>query len=711
MRGRIPEETLTELRDRAGIVDVVSAHVGLRKVGRNHLGLCPFHAEKTPSFTVNADRGIFHCFGCGAGGNVFTFLMRMESLPFPEVVERLARRYGVTLPERAADDPTVRLRESMFRLNDQTARFFQRYLWEGAEARPARDYLVERGIGRAVAECFLLGYAPGGGDVLARRLEAAGRPHELAVRLGLIGERRGGGGCYDRFRARLMFPITDSSGRVVGFGSRSVPGTASVRGDLPKYLNSPETPLYRKGAHLYGLALARDAIRAADSALVVEGYFDVLALAEAGIAHAVASLGTALTLVQLQVLKRFTRNVIAFFDGDAAGEKAAEKSLPTFLEAGLWGRAAFLPSGDDPDTFVRREGRDAVLALLAGAAPLLEFYLDRAVRPESTPAERAAVARQVAQWLAKIADPFEYDITARRTAERLGVAEELLRRQPVRVPAGTGRAPLAIAPAAASCPDASATGAAVVAQPVTGSAAGSRGDTSNASVAAAAGAAATGAPGPEALLVELMLCDPAAAERVDSADGLALFDDPGWRAIAEEVVATVRRGGTVDAAMMLSRLNDAAAARIAGRLLSDAGDEACSARGGEASPAQGEPAFAPGDAALSVHGGAAPPTPLAGGPARASAGDASAVRLAGAPVAVLVDDCLRALAERARRRRRRAVVRQIREAETQGNRTAVDEGLRELQELRRNLARAERDPGSDARDTGPGQDLGRGAHS
>jgi DNA primase len=377
VRGRIPEEILTRIRERANIVEIVGAHVGLRRVGRNHIGLCPFHSEKTPSFTVNEDRGIFHCFGCGAGGNVFSFLMRLEGTPFPEIVERLARQYGVELPERGEDDPALRQREALFRMNDQVARFFHRYLWDSAEAAPARDYLEERGIGREVADRFLLGYAPARADSLVRKLRDGGQSLESAVRLGLIRERREGGGHYDLFRARLTFPITDSSGRVVGFGSRSVPGTPSATGDLPKYLNSPETPLYRKGSHLYGLAGARDAIRRADRVLVVEGYFDVLALAQAGIGHVVASLGTALTLGQLEVVKRFTRNVVAFFDGDNAGRAAAEKSLPIFFEAGLWGRAAFLPGADDPDTFVRREGADAALALIGRAIPLFEFYLDR----------------------------------------------------------------------------------------------------------------------------------------------------------------------------------------------------------------------------------------------------------------------------------------------------------------------------------------------
>lgn len=549
MRGRIPETTLVELRDRANILEVVSAHVGMKRVGRNHVGLCPFHAEKSPSFTVNEERGIFHCFGCGAGGNVFTFLMKMENLPFPEVVERLARRYGVTLPERGDDDPAIRHREALYRLNEKTARFFQRFLWDAAEAEAARTYLLGRGIGRDTADLYVLGYAPAGGDVLARRLRdagsdpalgASGRALALAQQLGLVGERRGGGGHYDRFRARLMFPITDSAGRVIGFGSRSVPGTPSASGDMPKYLNSPETPLYRKGSHLYGLAVARDAIRKSGRAVVVEGYFDVLALAEAGVNHVVASLGTALTLDQLHLLRRFTRDIVVCFDGDAAGARAAEKSLATFLEAGLWGHGAFLPPGDDPDTFVQREGRDAALALLAAATPLLDFYLDRAVRPESTVAERGVVAQQVAQWLRKISDPFEYDMTVRHAAERLRVPEESLRR-------GT----------TATVTDARGTAAPTRGAP-------------KANVVRAAPHVVASA---EELLVTLMLHDSALAARVDTEGALELFDEGPWRSLAIDVVDALRRDAPIDSATLLERLDDVSAARIAGRLITSSDDD------------------------------------------------------------------------------------------------------------------------------------------
>jgi DNA primase len=531
VRGRIPEEVLAEIRDRASIVEIVSGHVSLRKVGRNHLGLCPFHAEKTPSFTVSDDRGMFHCFGCGAGGNVFTFISKMENLPFPDVVARLAERYGVRLPERGEDDPARRERDDLFALNEKTARFFQRHLWENAEAEPARRYLEERGIGQAVAERYLLGWAPAAGEVLVRRVQAAGRSLEHAIRLGLVSARTGKAGHYDRFRGRLMFPITSSNGRVVGFGSRTVPGTVGDRPDAPKYLNSPETPLYRKGSQLYGLDLARNAIRDAGKALVVEGYFDVLALVEAGIEHAVASCGTALTVDQLRVLKRFTQEIVVFFDGDAAGQKAAEKSLPVFLEAGLWGHGAFLPAGDDPDTFVRREGADAARALLDQARTLFDFYLDRAIGPRTSVPERAKVAAQVAQLVRKIDDPFAYDITVRRAAERLGIAEDLLRRpQPGAAPAAGGPRPVP-RPAPAPAP--------------------------------------AGAPGAEELLVTLMLREPQIALQVEAEGGFELFEGEVWRALAERIVERVRDDQRVDAAIVLSELDEDLVARVTGRLLDD----------------------------------------------------------------------------------------------------------------------------------------------
>ncbi len=529
-RGRIPEDVLADIRDRASIVEIVSASVTLRKVGQNHVGLCPFHAEKTPSFSVNDDRGMFHCFGCGAGGNVFSFITKMENLPFPEVVERLAERYGVTLPARV-EDPERERRDAQFALNDKAARFFERHLWEGAEAEPARRYLSERGISRATAEQYAIGYAPGGGNVLVRRLREGRHELDEAARLGLIVARTNGSGHYDRFRGRVMFPITNASGRVVGFGSRVVPGTPSDRPDAPKYLNSPETPLYTKGKHLYGLAVARSAMRTAERALVVEGNFDVLALAEAGIEHVVASLGTALTLDQLRVLKRVTPEIVVFFDGDAAGQKAAEKSLPIFLEAGLWGHGAFLPAGDDPDSFVRREGPEAVKSLLEGATSLFDFYLDRAARGATTVPARALVAAHVAELVRKIDDPFAYDMSVRRAAERLGMAEELLRRS---APTGQPAGPRPSAP--------------------------------------------KGAAGPEELLITEILRQPSLAPRVQDQGAFALFEGEEWRALGERIAERVRTGQPADAAIVLSDLDEELVARITGRLMVDAPDEEANAR-------------------------------------------------------------------------------------------------------------------------------------
>jgi DNA primase len=389
-----------------------------------------------------------------------------------------------------------------------------------------------------------------------------------------------------------MFPITDSAGRVVGFGSRSVPGTPSANADLPKYLNSPETPLYRKGSHLYGLSGARDAIRKSGRAVVVEGYFDVLALAEAGVNQVVASLGTALTLDQLHLLRRFTRDIVVCFDGDAAGVRAAEKSLATFLEAGLWGHGAFLPPGDDPDTFVQREGQAAALALLVAATPLLDFYLDRAIRPESTVAERGAVAQQVATWLRKIADPFEYDMTVRHAAERLRVPEESLRRNAGAAPANPLRH-------------------------VMTARAGATHETAH--VASA-----------EELLVTLMFQDLALITRVDAEGALDLFAEGPWRSLALDVVDAVRCGAPLDPATWLGRLDDASAARIAGRLLASAGSDAEREQ--------------------------------------------------------ILTDCFAKLRQRAREHERLRVLRQIREDEARGNNAAVEEGLRLLQELRQGEA-------------------------
>jgi DNA primase len=524
--GRIPEEAIREVRERASLVEVVSDTVTLRRRGRTVVGLCPFHAEKTPSFTVSEERGFYHCFGCGEHGDVFAFVMKAESLAFPEAVRRVAQRFGIRLPETSEEGGARG--EPLAGVNAAAAAFFRAELAGQAGAR-ARAYLAERGVSDDSSERFGLGYAPGTGEALVRHLRARGLPIEHALTTGLVlrRDRPGGpGGLLDRFRDRLMFPITDTTGRVVGFGGRVLPGRPAGGDPPPKYVNSPESAIFRKGHTVYGLALAREAIRRTGRAVIVEGYLDAIALAQAGIGEAVAPLGTALTVDQLRVLRRFTDTVVACFDGDAAGRKAAARSFPIFLEAGLWGRGAFLPGGEDPDSFVRAKGAEALAACLAAAVPLVDAYLADLAGPDrEAVGRRAEAAREVARVLRRVRTPFEYDVLARLAAERLGVREEVLRAEG--------------APEAAPAPG------------------------------AVAGLATEAPRGAEELLVELMAADPAVAARVRAEDVVGDFEHPAWRRAAETLTA----GDAPDRAALLATLPRDLRDRVARRLLGEIADE------------------------------------------------------------------------------------------------------------------------------------------
>jgi DNA primase len=424
MAGRISDDTLQAIRDRVSIVEIVSGYVSLKKAGKNYLGLCPFHAEKTPSFTVNDERGLFHCFGCGVGGTVFTFLTRIERISFPEAVELLARRVGVALPQERAPTAGDDRRQKLIALNDYAQRLFREALGSPAGA-PARAYLSQRGLNPSTMERYGLGYCPPNGSGLARACAAKPVALQMAMELGLVG-RRQDGSCYERFRGRVMFPIRDGSGRLLGFGGRTL-GT-----DLPKYLNSPESALFHKGKVLYGLYEARDAIRTAERVVVVEGYLDAIALVEAGIGYAVASLGTALTAVQLRLARRFAGEVIVFFDGDRAGQEAALRAVAICAETGVWGRAAFPPETFDPDAFVRQRGAAATAALLDAAAPLADFYFRR-MNPgaAATVPQRVRAAQRVAEVLRLVKDPVQFSLLAQMAAQQLSVDESVLRQPPV----------------------------------------------------------------------------------------------------------------------------------------------------------------------------------------------------------------------------------------------------------------------------------------
>jgi DNA primase len=424
--GRFGDDKIEEVRSRADIVEIVGAHVRLRRAGRNFVGLCPFHNEKTPSFSVNAERGFFHCFGCGAGGSAFNFIMRVEGLTFPEAVRSLAKKYGVTIPEHDVSGPAAGEREAMLKASEVAAEFFAHVLWNTTDGALARDYLKSRGISIETARAFMLGFAPSRPASLAKALEKRGL-RDASVKVGLV--KRDADGAYDMFRARVMFPIRDAQGRAIAFGGRVLDAR------LPKYINSPESPLYSKARTLYGLFEARQAISSSapagkDRAILVEGYFDVIALWQAGFKEAVAGCGTALTVDQLRVLSRYTKNVIACFDGDAAGRKASMRALEIFLQAGLLGRGIFIPSGFDPDTHIRERGAAAFAELTDKSVLLVDYFLsEQAGEARGSIAERARAAQRVAEMLKLVGDPFQFDLLARKAADLLSIGEEVLRKE------------------------------------------------------------------------------------------------------------------------------------------------------------------------------------------------------------------------------------------------------------------------------------------
>jgi DNA primase len=411
--GRIPDSVVDEIRERVDIVDLISRYLTLKPAGRNHKGLCPFHSEKTPSFNVSRDRQIFHCFGCGVGGNVFGFLMRHDNLAFPEAVRALGRECGVEIAEeeRSERDQSQRLAKA-----NQVAQRLYRGALASAEGSQARAYLAERGLDAASIERFGVGFAPDRWDAVARALAGEGISSEIGERAGLLAARASGGH-YDRLRARITFPIQDVHGRVLGFGGR-----ATKPGQEPKYLNTPETALFHKREALYGLPLALDALRRENRVVVVEGYFDLVALHRAGMEAGVATCGTALTADHAKALRRRAQEVVLLFDGDSAGERAVRAALEVLLPQGLRVRAALLPPGDDPDTYGLREGGPALRALVEDAQPALDGMIGRAVaRGASTPWEKADAVAHLVPLLALVKDPIERAELMRRLALAVGV--------------------------------------------------------------------------------------------------------------------------------------------------------------------------------------------------------------------------------------------------------------------------------------------------
>lgn len=424
---KIPDAKIDEIRAATDIVDLISGFVRLKKRGKNHIGLCPFHTEKTPSFNVSADRQMYHCFGCGAGGNVFTFLMEIEKMSFVEAVRTLAKNAGIELPEpgRSSADGTPTEQDRAHALCRLAGQHFNANLTGTPEGKLALEYLKHRGITPEMTTHFGLGYAMNSWETFIGHAKEHGYTPDFVARYGLA-RRRDDGSYYDYFRGRLIFPVFTATGRVIGFGARK------LREDDPlgKYINSPETPLFNKSRILYGLSQSREAVREADAALLVEGYMDLISLFQAGFRNIIASSGTALTAEQITLVRRYTNNLTLVYDSDSAGSRAAMRGIDLILEQDMDVKVAKLPEGEDPDSFVRNRGAGAMKELLDTAGSFVDFIIAARKKTEEekggTPEERSKTVRLLIGTVARMPDALKRDFTLKHIAEKFDLREGML---------------------------------------------------------------------------------------------------------------------------------------------------------------------------------------------------------------------------------------------------------------------------------------------
>jgi DNA primase len=418
---RLDDNKIEEIKSRIDIVELATQYLTLKKAGRNYLGLCPFHQEKTPSFTVNREKQIFYCFGCGEGGNAITFLMKIAGKTFPEAIKELAEKTGVVLPPRLTGKEGRNkdsLREGITDLNLRAAQQYARNLYSPM-GKTAREYLQARGITEETIKQFRLGFAPDTWRSLTDHISGSGLSLKMAEQAGLVIAGKEDS-YYDRFRGRLIFPIENVFGEIVAFGGR-------ILGEgEPKYLNSPESPVYIKGRNLYGLNKTKEEIRKKGFALIVEGYFDLISLWNAGVGNVVASLGTALTREHLELLRRYTIDVVALFDPDEAGRKALDRSLELFLAMNMRAKALVLPGGLDPDDYVKKFGKDNLEKLIANAQPLSDYYIENVLGGGKTFEDKREMVKTAMEFVSKISDKKEKDLFIKRIAEKTGIDQELL---------------------------------------------------------------------------------------------------------------------------------------------------------------------------------------------------------------------------------------------------------------------------------------------
>ncbi|MBO6575772.1 MAG: DNA primase [Rhodothermales bacterium] len=424
---RISDDTIESVRSSADVVDVVGDYVRLKKRGSNYVGLCPFHNEKTPSFNVNPSLGIFKCFGCGEGGDVFSFISRVENLTFPEAVTLLAERLGIVIEQPDGVDEGASEREAILHALHFAARYFYQQLTREETGAVARDYLAKRQIEPEMVKRFGVGYARDEWDGLLKAATEARISESMLEAAGLVLPRRDGSGYYDRYRHRLIFPILSHVGKVLGFGGRIL----EKADDQPKYINSPETEVYHKGKVLYGLYHAKNAIRGREEVVLVEGYTDVIALHQAGVEHVVASSGTALTSDQVKLIGRYARRVIMLYDADAAGAKATVRGIDLLLQAGMAPYVVSLPEGEDPDTFVQKFGAEAFETAMSDRREDFVTYLHGRARAKGSldePDSRAETHHAIMKLVSRIPDQLMRESYVQRAASVLGVPDVYLRR-------------------------------------------------------------------------------------------------------------------------------------------------------------------------------------------------------------------------------------------------------------------------------------------
>ncbi len=424
MAGLIPQSFIDDLLDRADIVDVIDRRVKLKKSGKNYMACCPFHQEKTPSFSVNPEKQFYYCFGCGAGGNALGFLMDYENMEFPAAVEALADSLGMSVPREQAERREERGQRDLYPLMEEAARYYQRQLREHPRKATAVDYLKVRGLTGEIAKRFDLGFAAPGWDNLLKALGTTEERKQQLKQAGMLVENESGR-VYDRFRDRVVFPIRDQRGRVIGFGGRV------LGDDKPKYLNSPETPIFQKGRELYGLYQARQANRQLERIIIVEGYMDVIALAQHGINNATATLGTATGQAHLEKIFRLCPEVVFCFDGDEAGRQAAGRAMEAALPCMQDGRSArflFLPEGEDPDTLVRSQGAEHFRSLVKHAVPLDAFLFENLSATLSLDSldGKARLSKLAAPLLQKLPPGVYRELMFKELAERTGMATDAL---------------------------------------------------------------------------------------------------------------------------------------------------------------------------------------------------------------------------------------------------------------------------------------------